>query len=140
MSSKGGFSGCTWGALKLSFVTLGVVLFIGFLTYEESTAEEKAAEEIERRAEFDRNMNTPFVVANRCGRRVKKALKDPSTYKFGSVTDAFYKPESKGVRVIFSYTATNSFGARITEKAGCETVLNPSDNKWSIQNLKSLSN
>ena len=136
--AKGG-SGC----LKVLVFVVGFGMFMGLLSsiiVPEKTEEEKAAEEIKSRAAFDRNMNTPFVVANRCGRRVKKALKDPSSYKFGSVTDAFYKPESKGVRVIFSYTATNSFGARITEKAGCETVLDPSDNKWSIQNLRSLSN
>ena len=41
MSSKGRFSGCALEALKLSFVTL-VVLFIGFLSYEDRTDEEKA--------------------------------------------------------------------------------------------------
>ncbi len=134
--AKGGGNGCL--KFILGFVVLCVFIGIAQEFVPEKTEEEKAAEEIKSRAAFDRNMNTPFVVANRCGRTVKKALKDPSSYKFGSVTDAFYKPESKGVRVIFSYTATNSFGARITENAGCETVLNPSNNKWSIQNLRSL--
>ena len=134
--------GCGNGCLKfiLGFIVLTVFIGIAQEFVPEKTEEEKAAEEIKSRAAFDKNMNTPYVVANRCGRRVKKALKDPSSYRFGSVTNAFYKPESKGVRVIFTYTATNSFGARITEKAGCETVLNPSNNKWSIQNLRSLSN
>ena len=118
--AKGGGNGCL--KFILGFIVLTVFITIAQEFVPEKTEEEKAAEEIKSRAAFDRNMNTPFVVANRCGRRVKKALKEPSSYKFCSVTDAFYKPESKGVRVIFSYTATNSFGARITEKAGQHCV------------------
>ena len=41
MSFKGRFLGFACEALKLSLVTL-VVLFVGFLTYQEPTAEEEA--------------------------------------------------------------------------------------------------